>query len=310
MFLSCGCSRSVCLAFVLIFASICAFLQLVEHISTLGCSISPHLHLSLIFLFHWHALGWLRFWVVTSCKSHETSWVSKDMQLIGLVVSVGAYRYLRVLNGAYWCLRMHTGVWGFQLVSEEAYWYLWVPTVSEGVYGCLLVSVVAYCVWGCLWVPAYWCLRVLNGVSGCLLVTEGAYGCLLWFKCFYWCLWAPAFVSGFLWVSQGAKWVSADVYWFLRVPTGVSGCLQVSEGSYGCLGVPTGVCLKVPNCIWGCVLVSEGIYTSLRVPTGGWAYLLVSDGAYVCLLVSQGSYWWLWVPVGVCGCLMVYEGAY
>ena len=130
-FLACGWSRSIRLAFVLVIASIWAILQLVEHISTLGCSISPNLHLSLIFLFHWHALGWLRFWVVTSCKSHETSWVSKEG------VPTGVWGGLLVSVGAYWCLWMPTDVWGCLMVSGVVYWYLMVPM---GAWRCLLVS--------------------------------------------------------------------------------------------------------------------------------------------------------------------------
>ena len=163
-FFACDCSRSVRLAFVLVFARIWTILQLVEHISTLGWSISPHLHLSLIILFHWHALVLLRFWIVTSCKSYETSWVSKNMQLIGLNWC------LWVPIGVWGCLMGPTGVWGCLLVSEVSNWCLRRPTdicgcvlVSEGICRSLLVSV-----------GAYLCLRVPTGVSGCLLVSEGA----------------------------------------------------------------------------------------------------------------------------------------
>ena len=60
--------------------------------------------------------------------------------------------------GTYWYLSISTGVCGYLLEPEGAYWCLRVPVqVSQG---------------------AYWSLNVLTGTCGWLLVSEGTYGCL------------------------------------------------------------------------------------------------------------------------------------
>ena len=94
----------------------------------------------------------------------------------------GCLRSLLLSEGTYWCLRVHSGVWGYLLVSEGGY-----ILVPNGV-------------WECLWVS-----QVPNGVCGCLMVSHGVLGWLLLSVWAYWCLRVP---MGVCTISE-PQWPSA-----------------------------------------------------------------------------------------------------
>ena len=74
-------------------------------------------------------------------------------------------------EGAYWGVRVPTGVRVWLLVSEGAYWHL---LLSECAYWCLWGLLVSEC--------GYWCLRVPTGTYCCLSVPTGVCGAYLYLR--------------------------------------------------------------------------------------------------------------------------------